>query len=224
MNIALYIELYDILDDDRRKEIDFVLKKNCENKYITSINVFCFDDCIFRKVNHDKIKYITVTDRCTFEFMFNYINKNSDADYNIMANCDIFYDDTLCLLDDDLLDKDEIIALLRYEYINENNIVSNGNCATAQDSWIFRTLSKLPQCNHYLGVLGCDNRLIHELYGCGFNLYNFAKEIKSYHVHNVKIRSYKGNNKLKGPYGEISPMFIEDKDIFIQYIKVTWKR
>ena len=90
--IRLITSYYIDKNKERQLEIDECLKNNIDNVYIDEILLLCES---LPNIKHRKIKIIE-TNRPTFKNFLFYINKNtSEDDINILANTDIFFDDSL---------------------------------------------------------------------------------------------------------------------------------
>ena len=186
--IRLITSYYRDSNISRQKEIDFCLGLNIDNKSIDEILILNEEGSL--PIENDKIKQIKFS-RPKFKDFFNTINDITNKDdINILANTDIFFNDSLSNIDKlDLTNK--VIALLRWEYNGGNPIIPirRGDC---QDSWIWAgEMKSLDDSDFYLGKLGCDNRIAWELKNVGYSLTNDCNLIQSVHVHETKKRNYK---------------------------------
>ena len=98
----LFINYYIDKNQDRAKEIDECLKKNIKNPLIDKIIIVTEENVTDELLNNlnKKIKIIQVNSRPTYVDFFNYANEiSSYGDIAIVANSDIYFDETLKYLD-----------------------------------------------------------------------------------------------------------------------------
>jgi hypothetical protein len=198
----LFIAYYNDKNILRQQENDFCLKHNVNNNLITNVyliidnkNTIIPDDI----KKSDKIKIIYIDSRPTFQTLFVIINKNTNKnDINILANTDIYFDDTLKLLYTSLK-HDMCFALTRWD-VNHDDSITFLNHDYSQDTWIFRGQIKNEnmEANFFQGIQACDNRVAYEIKNAGYKIYNPSKTIITYHLHKTNIRNYDPNNYLQG--------------------------
>lgn len=173
----------------------------------------------------NSIRYVLSEERQTFKSMFTYANKHYPDSIVVIANNDIYFDDSLSLLDDYNMTK-KCFSLLRYDVLpnkKDSKIFeyydhelargygSKGPRADAQDSWIFKTPISVPiQSNFYFGILGCDNHITYLLYKEGYKVINPALDIKSHHLHLTGIRNYDQNQRIRPPWLYIKPTTLHE--------------
>lgn len=190
---------------NRQKELNECLINNSKNKHIKKI--YLLNEKIHELEfleNIDKIKQIVVDDdskkRLKYKFAIDFINENLKGEKCILANSDIYYDNTLKLLSD--YDMNNVfIALSRYD---DNKLF---NYELSQDTWIFKSplninSKKLDFC---FGILGCDNTFAYIAYKNKLKIINPSMTIKSHHLHNSKYRTYSTKDRIKGKYLAITP-------------------
>ena len=86
----LFINYYNA--GSRQDEIDYCLKKNLENPLIKRV-VALMVKGVTEMVEHPKLTIIYIEDRPTYQRFFNETRKYEGV--NIIANSDIFFDETL---------------------------------------------------------------------------------------------------------------------------------
>ena len=184
MKINLFSGYFKSTDYHRAKELDFCLQKNRTNKWID--NVFIF------------------TDRISYQEFFDQ-TKNYPNDINILANGDIYFDDSIkhAL---NIRPKD-CYALTRLELVKTQVISfedrhrdTMAQPRHSQDAWIFRGAVNNVYGGFYLGIPGCDNRIAHEIYSAGYNITNPSLTIKAIHVHGSDKRNYPQGQNIPRPY------------------------
>lgn len=188
MTVNLILQYYRTLDLSRQAEIDSCLRHNLQNELITFIHLLTEEDFDFTTFpNYERVIQTVIGERLTFNRAFQYAN-DYDPDGEsiwILANADIWFDETLSGLADSVLDK-VVFALTRHE------IQKNGTLAMmapefahgSQDAWIFKT--PLPvnimYASFFLGIPGCDNRISYEFINAGYKVINPSLMIVIHHL------------------------------------------
>ncbi len=197
--INLFINYFDHSNPDRKKEIEFCLEKNQQNEYL------------------HKIIIVNRNERATYGDFFRAMKAYS-KDVNIIANSDIYFDETIQLAEG--IKQLQCYALTRWENYNGSIIEfaqrHNKRAAPpqwSQDAWIFRGSTtpehydnveavrdnrhreQIPFC---LGIPGCDNKLAAMLKERRFTVTNPSKSIRAIHKHKNEDRDYPNYQILKG--------------------------
>lgn len=212
-NIIFITQFYKPKWDYRFNEIKKCLEKNLNNKYISKIILFCEEDFNFENLfknnkNLYKIKKVK-SDRLTFKKVFNYTNKYYPNEIKVLSNSDIYLDNTIKKIFKINLNK-LFIALTRY---NENKNIKNDfklepSPAGSQDTWIWKGIMKIGPFKDYnedgikLGIWGCENRINYIIKNSGYNVRNFCKSIKTYHMHHFdnQRNDLSEKNRYPRPY------------------------
>lgn len=208
--IHLITQYYVNASQKRQLEIDKTLQENNTNSSISKIHLLNEKYYDFSYLNSTKIIQTCINKRLSFDSVFRYIKENDIQGYIVIANADIFFDDSLLQLHNTTLSSNkEIICQLRYEFKDRYEPVRIfGPRYDSQDTWIIHSNHSilLEQCkvfNFCFGVPGCDNKLIYLFKILGYTLYNDPLFIRTYHNHNSQIRNYVSIIDL--PYGYIVP-------------------
>ena len=228
---------------ERRKELEFCLKQNLENKNINKI--YLLNEKIYSAkelglTNHNnKIKQINIKNRLTFKKVFEFIKNEKINGYCVIANGDIIYDETLTnLFKTNIANEKGVFTQLRLELnksneINKDKIKIFGPRFDSQDVWIVHS-KFIPEekensiFNFNFGKPGCDNKIVYLFKILGYNVYNYPYFIKSYHNHKTQIRNYSREDLVIPPWAYIAPKLdnfktkVDFKDYFndIGYINV----
>jgi hypothetical protein len=200
MKVILYISLYIEKNESRMKEILFSLNKNLQNSYIEKIIVLNegFEDEILK---NKKIVNINRTERPNFSDFYEYLDENA---INIIANNDIWFDNSLKKIKWLFVKKGDFLSLTRVE---KNGKLFREIHGDSQDAWIFKGVPAcLKKCNFYMGRLGCDNKLNFIFYEGGYRVLNPSKYIIANHEHESNERTYTEDQRLKGIYLLSSPI------------------
>jgi hypothetical protein len=186
-------------EESRMKELDSCLRRNIENSFIDEVVLLSE----IPAPNHNKINEIIRQGRPTFNTFFNAINLiSSEGDISIIANADIYFDETIAGLSE--LKSDECFALTRWDMKENLDIKHYEDGFGSQDAWIFKGPIRKIDADFMPGILGCDNRLGYEIARAGYKLRNPSKTIRSIHYHLSNVRHY-DTNKIPSPYLMIYP-------------------
>lgn len=182
--IRLLVNTYKSDSQTRQIELDICLEKNMALPFLTV---------------HD------IQPRPTFNDYFKVTCNNfGKDDIFVIANSDIFFDETLLLANQ--IKHGEVYALTRYD-------IKRGQARffdrpDSQDVWIFRGgINPIEGADFHLGVGGCDNRIAYLLNKAGYKVTNPSLSIKTYHLHESGIRTfdYKIHKVVPPPYLTIKP-------------------
>jgi len=198
-------------DGVRRSEIQEALRRNVANPYLTTITLLNEQLYTWSELGcapTEKVQQKVINRRAKFSDLF----LEPDQGFTVVANADIFFDDTIARLRAlDLHERRAAMALLRFEFRGETDL---GTCRIfgprpdSMDTWIVHSSQPLPAAllQFDLGRPGCDNKLIYLLDLLGFALYNDPLNVRTYHHHAGAERDYsKVKDKLPAPYMLLPP-------------------
>jgi hypothetical protein len=195
-DIILFTQYY-LCDDITKKEIIYCLKKNLNNKFINKVVVFCEKQCyqeflLYELDKKHKLQIIPVLNRLTFEYWFKYSYKNHPNAIKILANSDIYFDDTIDVLRQLEYTKDILYSCSRVDLDEEGNLVKSRvdkspdspviNNTRSQDCWIFKNKLINFETNFILGYENCDILLKHKCTSSGCNFLNLCDHIRCIHI------------------------------------------
>ena len=187
MNINVFANYYEDKNTKRRGELETCMQNNINNPHINFIP-------------------ITSQIRITFNDFFNICNNYSDKDdISIVANLDIYFDETIALARSMM--PGTFWSLGRWDYKKSGAII-HSNRPDSQDAWVIKGHFKKINANFTMGKCGCDNRLAYEAKKAGYVVVNPSKSVKAIHMHISNIRNYKRRKKqdvVPGPYHTITP-------------------
>jgi hypothetical protein len=194
----LLINWFHCEDKDRGDEYYISLFKNLENPHISKVFLFSTSKT---EPKHDKIEVIKFSEDPTVKDMVEYADENLRGKKCIIANTDIVFDDTLCLMED-LSNK--FVALTRWE---EGSLYRPAHGSDkSQDSWVFISpVGFSDKLDFTLGRLGADNIIAYEANKAGFQVTNPSRYIKTHHMHRTKYRKRARQDRLEGNYLFVSP-------------------
>ena len=205
--INLIINLYVDKNADRQKELETVFQKNFNNTLIDTITCIVQNNYEFELyslgVGHlDKLDAIILPSRPTFNDYF----KLTKPDYiNIIANGDIYFDNTLSHVKNHYWGHKQCLALSRWD-VNPSGFEKFLDNIDSQDVWVLPGhVSHIEGADFTLGTAGCDNRIAYLLHKSGYSVFNPGLDIKSYHLHNSQVLNYVDSNgqpreTVRSPY------------------------
>jgi hypothetical protein len=214
----------------RQLELDFVLDKNIQNKLISEIFLLC--EQLPQKELPNKVSIINAAKRLKFHELIVFANQIKTDEFKILCNTDIFFDETLSLLET-TTNNNFVYCLTRWDYKESENPEFYENFKS-QDSWIFK--GNLPKNigYYFMGLPGCDNRFAKELLDSGCEIQNPSLTIKSVHVHGSNLRNYhKSKDRVLGEYAYPLPTELKnhrtkwgqkkEKEMLIKFLHRKWR-
>ena len=224
-NINIFCQFFVSNNLERQKEINYVLKKNVNNRFIN--NIYLLNEKIYTDseldIKSNKIIQVNIKKRLEFKDVFLFIKNNNIKGYNILINSDIFFDNSIeNLLYSDLHNSRKMCALLRYEY-NIHNINDSKLCGAennSQDTWILHSNNELSyeDINNFdfeFGKPYCDNAIVYIFNKLNFEVINDPSSIKTYHYHDTNLRSYDmEKDRVKKDIMYIKPFKNKNKEAF----------
>jgi hypothetical protein len=208
---------YNTQNLERQKEINECLINNTKNNLIKKIFLFNdkYYDLDFINDNNKKIIQVilepVLLGRYSFKQLIFFSNIYLDNEVCILANSDIFFDNSLnYLLNYNF--KNKFMVLTRYEFDTKNMHIGG---KSSQDTWIYNSpyTGNLDELDFCFGIPGCDNSFTYLIYKNNYIIYNPSLTIKSWHIHKSNIRTYTNKNRIYGYYMYIEPSKLYDKNI-----------
>ena len=137
---------------------EIVYLHNCENKRATFKDLFCISDICTKK-----------------------------TDINIISNLDIWFDESIKLLENRLT-AEMAVGLSRWyepdDYYMVAGLHMDGKAAPgSNDVWAWVGECRLKNANFPLGYTACDSKLMRSFEDHGYRIFNPAKSIKTWHRH-----------------------------------------
>jgi len=195
---ALITSLYNEKKAQRAAEYITCLDNNLAHPNITSIHVL-YDtskdgakSVIRKHLEECNVEITTIKGRPSYARCFELANELYPDQNVIIANADIYFDETLALVDRELLEH-RSLALTRWDIRYDNTVAFHGRTGGSHDAWILRTPITVPAGARkiLLGIQHCDIRIAFELSAVGHRVFNPCMSVKCFHLHKSDIRSYK---------------------------------
>lgn len=206
---SLFLSHYSEPDAARQAELCSALARNLENPLIDAVWLLDEKGSVCVDVAEaPKIRQIPCLKRPGFDQFFEAIALHSgENDINILANSDIFFDESLSVAAG--IGADDCYALSRWDTDDVEPILFN--TPDSQDAWIFRGPPRraLIEASRSFapGVGGCDNRLAYEFEKAGYRVSNPSKSIRALHLHKSGVRRWSKDHAdlVPRPYLLVTP-------------------
>jgi len=196
--VLLCTSFYESTNPIRQAEFDKCRESNLNNPEIDKVL-----NLGTQVIDHPKVINLFYERPTYNDFLkeaYNLKKEGKNSGYTIIANSDIYFDNTLNWIKQINMDK-TMIALSRWD-VDNNGYNKLFAYEWSQDTWIFKDLPE-GIGKYALGLPGCDNKFAYEVSQLGYDLINPSKDIKTYHLHNSNARNYNENDRLPPPYKEI---------------------
>ena len=170
---------------ERQFEIDECLRRNIANTHIDKICVFA-ENCVV-PFESPKVVVIPTSRRLTFSNIMGVIaSLGADSDINIIPNSDIFFDETVLLMN--RMTKDEHWSLAKWEYNGGNPYAFLAQ--TSADVFAIRGHPKplSPSPDFTMGIPGCEAVLRNIMYRSGYSILNPCISVRCIHMHESGMR------------------------------------
>jgi hypothetical protein len=225
--MILYFPYFESPDPDRHEEILVCLQENIKNEYIKKIIVVLEKPIIDFYFKSDKLVFWDLYKRPTYSDMFKHANEFYINETCIIANSDIYFNNTLNhLVNFDL--QNLFLCLTRYDLnLNGELIYMNKDfMMRSQDSWIFKSPvpdSMIDNSKFYLGTNACDNMISRIASDNGLITTNPSLLIETIHLHNSNIRTYNSTTGIYGICEFIWPVDSLDVISFKKRYLLSWE-
>ena len=170
----------------------FILQEFYPNKHINE-NMSLISEVIFllNKISNINLHIEYIYERPSFQFLFNFCNKNIIGPV-IITNSDIIYDSTLSKITN--LNNDHFLAISRnnksivdnkikwdtIKFVHNSQFLDN---IFSHDTWIFNSPQKFPiKIDISLGEMFCDSYLNYKLSKSLYKCYNLSRDINCFHI------------------------------------------
>lgn len=203
----------------RTREIRACLEKNVACPYIDKIlllNEADYTREMGAAASALKVVQKIVGKRLTYDDVFREILTLPKEVIVVFANSDIYFDESLRLLESIHLE-DKFLSLLRWETAEGVEPKLFGPRDDSQDAWILTAASVQKRTWDWktlsfpFGKNGCDNAVNVEMLRQKFLVVNPAHSIRAYHIHTSQVRTYDPKDVLDKPiFLYVAPTGIHD--------------
>ena len=235
--IRLFTTLYKEKNSARLAEHFECLRRNSECAAIAEVCIFS-EQCNHLVPNVSRIISRHVDSRPTYSQFLDWINElASPDDLSIIANTDIWFDDSIRMIDGFDFGDRTILVVSRWD-VQHDGSVRLFDRGDSQDVWIIRGKAGNVRGDFPLGVLECDDKIAWEFQEAGYRVVNPALSARTYHLHLTGYRSYEiapaPDYGIRPPYLHVEPdnlfgpltAWKMKKEYGLNYFpwKMTWKR
>ncbi|REJ84536.1 MAG: hypothetical protein DWQ39_02740 [Bacteroidetes bacterium] len=215
--IRLHVPFFEGNDALRKAEILTCLHENLKCEQIERIFLYSehdFSDKVLslHEMGSGKLSLIRFSNRPTYRSIIESINSNKPAkfDISIIANADIFFQDTYLNMIKDVNFDSRALALSRWDLKSADISGADHNAKHfsyeySQDTWIFKGKIPAMDCDFPFGIPACDNRMAYEMKRHFTRVDNPSIQIKTFHLHLSNERTYSQADRLPGNVSPIKP-------------------
>lgn len=209
--INLFLPYYTPKDRDRADELRHCLDRNLDSGLFARIILLVDDDTALHRPDR-RLSILRLDRRPTYLDWVQESRRRCPGQISVLANSDIYFDDSIGLLLDLFEQKpDAFIALSRFDKVGDA-FTPHSDPHWSQDTWAF-----LPRADDDgmhdkqfdipLGAPRCDNKIAYVFATQGYNVFNPFPFIRSIHVHETNLRYYskKGDRRVIGGVAMVHP-------------------
>lgn len=199
LGVHLLIGLYDERESARADEIARCLASNLAHPDVAAVHVFDETRGGLSAPFHPKMVVVPAGERVTYGRFFRYANEALPGELVVVANSDIFFDESLSLLRGYPMDG-VMLACTRWDEQPDGTTRMWTNPGS-QDSWFVKAPvpARLTQAEFYLGKIACDNRIAWEAAAAGLDVRNPVLDLRTRHLHLSGVRRYSWSDAVPGP-------------------------
>ena len=192
-DIIVYTPYYAARTPERQAELDQCLQANLACDSVTRL-VLLVDDGHEPPVSHPKLIVRHVPSRPTYRDWVELSRSLAIGQISILANSDIYFDDSLGRVRETLSESGRLLALTRFEKVGER-LEPHANPSWSQDVWGVRGGIPLPApllkaLEIPLGVPRCDNKVAYLFAVHGWTVHNPFAFVRTVHMHETQQRNY----------------------------------
>jgi hypothetical protein len=191
--ITVFTPYYAAGTPERQAELDLCLERNLACAAVSHL-ILLVDDGHTPPVRHPKLQVLKVEGRPSYAEWVRLTQKLAKRGISVLANSDIYFDQSVSDLRKCITGPEKFLALSRYEKIGKD-LQPHAKPKWSQDVWGFHTDAVFPPSllkalEIPLGVPRCDNKVAY-LFGVhGWQVYNPLRFVRSIHVHETQQRNY----------------------------------
>jgi hypothetical protein len=208
--IVVFTPYFAARTPERQAELDHCLAKNLDCDAIHRL-VLLIDDGHEPPLRHPKLVTRRIGARPTYRQWIEFGRELCPGRISILANSDIYFDDSLRLVRETLNGTQRFLALTRLEKQGDR-LVPHASPHWSQDTWGLRADQALPDpllkaLDIPLGVPRCDNKVAYLFAVHGWTVHNPNAFVLSVHVHETQQRHYdkKADTTVLGGVAYVEP-------------------
>lgn len=191
--IAVFTPYFRAATSERQAELDLCLRLNLQCPAIDTL-ILLIDDGHVPPIQSPKLRIVSIASRPTYQQWVQLTKQLERPGISVLANSDIYFDETIAALNKYLDKPQRFVALSRYEKV-AGALRPHPNPHWSQDVWAINAEADLPlnlikALDIPLGVPRCDNKVAYLFAVNGWKIFNPISEVKSVHVHETQQRNY----------------------------------
>lgn len=192
-DITVFTPYFEARTPERQAELDLCLQMNLQCDAVTRL-VLLVDDGHQPPMTHPKLTVRAMPARPSYLQWIELSAELPPGGVSILANTDIYFDDSLRRVHETLAAPQRFIALSRFEKLG-TEFKPHPTPRWSQDVWGLRTGQALPApmlkaLDVPLGVPRCDNKIAYLFAVHGWTVHNPMAFVRSVHVHETQQRNY----------------------------------
>lgn len=200
--LHLIIQYYAERDADRKRELDYCLRKNLADPRIAMVHDLQAESVPPDDIRtHPKYQASHSGQWLTFARAFQYANDHLSGHMVALANLDIFLSDEFSVNRLNYMSSRVVLALARWEFDDSTGRMwldaafEEKEMSVSQDMWVFKSPIEVEACDFRLGTIGCDHAIAHRLHASGYWPVNDCLRFRICHLD--RCRGKCGSNTLK---------------------------
>lgn len=191
--IVVFTPYFKARTEERQAELDECVRRNASCEHVDEV-VLLVDDGHPSPVRERKVTHLPIPARPTYQDWLRLSLSRERPMVSLLANTDIYFDDSVVELQRFLVGKEKFLALTRYEKEGDRYF-QHPNPHWSQDVWGFYTGNPISPplfkaLDIPLGVPRCDNKIAYLFAVHGWEVFNPLGRVKTVHLHETQQRSY----------------------------------
>lgn len=191
--IVVFTPYFKARTEERQAELDECVRRNAACEEIDEV-VLLIDDGHTPPVVSPKVKRVDIQTRPTYQDWLRLSYGRDEPIVTLLANTDIYFDDSATELRKFLVGPEKFLALTRFEKEGEEYF-PHPNPHWSQDVWGFYTANAMhpalfKSLDIPLGVPRCDNKIAYLFALHGWEVFNPLGRVRTVHLHETQQRNY----------------------------------
>lgn len=186
---------------DRQAELDYCIQENLRNDCIETLTLFADEPASQRLLqlastagmDGNKLETVLLSRIPMYlDWLETAQQKNG---ISVFANADIYFDASLCQLNEYLSRPKSLVCLSRHNVTKDGTVVPHPRPKWSQDVWAINNdeigrITFLDQLKIRIGLCRCDNQFAYHFAVRGWDLFNPMEHVMCYHKHASEVRTY----------------------------------
>lgn len=202
--ISLVTCFYKDRDFLRQAELQECLERNTNNPLLNRIVLLVEEGAETEKLlMHPKVESVIVPKgKQTFADLIRVANERCSGEVVVLANTDIYFDETLSFINSVDLAQRVIVSTRREVGTQGHSLWSYHQ--QASDAWVMEAPIQAHDLDIELGKNGCESLFLGRMLRVGYSIQNVSLDLKCYHMHASQKRNYDPNVDRYKEEGEMA--------------------